>query len=290
MARAVYSNSDVYIFDDPLSALDAHIGRQVFNKCIKEELQGKTRILITNQLHFLPHVDQIILVSEGMVKEEGTFEELSKNGKLFQKMMENAGKMEEMDEQGKENEEKNSDEKISKEAANGVAEVNDLPNNAKKGKGRKSVLIKQEERETGVVSWNVLMRYKDALGGLWVVMILFICYLSTEVLRISSSTWLRVWTDQSTSKNYGPGYYILIYTLLGFGQVAVTLTNSFWLITSSLRAAIRLHDAMLNSILRAPMLFFHTNPIGRVINRFSKDIGDVDQQVANFMNMFLSQV
>ncbi|GKV41419.1 hypothetical protein SLEP1_g48956 [Rubroshorea leprosula] len=227
MARAVYSNSDVYIFDDPLSALDAHIGRQVFNKCIKEELQGKTRILITNQLHFLPHVDQIILVSEGMVKEEGTFEELSKNGKLFQKMMENAGKMEEMDEQGKENEEKNSDEKISKEAANGVAEVNDLPNNAKKGKGRKSVLIKQEERETGVVSWNVLMRYKDALGGLWVVMILFICYLSTEVLRISSSTWLRVWTDQSTSKNYGPGYYILIYTLLGFGQVCLQLVDSF---------------------------------------------------------------
>ncbi|GLT67383.1 hypothetical protein SLA2020_396970 [Shorea laevis] len=290
MARAVYSNSDVYIFDDPLSALDAHVGRQVFNKCIKEELQGKTRILVTNQLHFLPHVDQIILVSEGMIKEEGTFEELSKNGKLFQKMMENAGKMEEMDEQGKENEEKNSDEKISKEAANGVAEVNDLPNNAKKGKGRKSVLIKQEERETGVVSWNVLMRYKDALGGLWVVMILFICYLSTEVLRISSSTWLRVWTDQSTSKNYGPGYYILIYTLLGFGQVAVTLTNSFWLITSSLRAARRLHDAMLNSILRAPMLFFHTNPTGRVINRFSKDIGDIDRQVANFMNMFLGQV
>lgn len=290
MARAVYSNSDVYIFDDPLSALDAHVGRQVFNKCIKEELQGKTRILVTNQLHFLPHVDRIILVSEGMIKEEGTFEELSKNGKLFQRMMENAGKMEEMDEQGKENEAVNSDEKISKEAANVVVKTNDMSNQAKKGKLRKSVLVKQEERETGVISWNVLMRYKDALGGTWVVLILFTCYLSTEVLRILSSTWLRFWTDQSTSKNYGPAYYIIIYSLLAFGQVTVTLTNSFWLITSSLRAARRLHDGMLNAILRAPMLFFHTNPTGRVINRFSKDIGDIDRQVANFMNNFLGQV
>ncbi|GLT85719.1 hypothetical protein SLE2022_038990 [Rubroshorea leprosula] len=254
MARAVYSNSDVYIFDDPLSALDAHVGHQVFNKCIKEELQGKTRILVTNQLHFLPQVDQIILGSEGMIKEEGTFEELMENGKLFQNMMENAGKIE-----GKKSEENNLDEKIEKEAANGVAEMNDHP--SKGGKVCKSMLMKHEERETGVISWNVLVRYKDALGGLWVVMIFFTCYLSTEVLRI-----------------------------LVFGQVTVTLTNSFLLISSSLCAARRLHDAMLNSILRAPMLFFHTNPTGRVMNRFSRDIGCIDHKVANFMNMFLSLI
>ncbi|KAF7134965.1 hypothetical protein RHSIM_Rhsim08G0148600 [Rhododendron simsii] len=80
MARAVYSNADVYIFDDPLSALDARVGRQVFNDCIKEELRGKTRVLVTNQLHFLPQVDKISLINEGMVKEEGTFEELSRSG------------------------------------------------------------------------------------------------------------------------------------------------------------------------------------------------------------------
>ncbi|KAH6788300.1 multidrug resistance-associated protein 1 [Perilla frutescens var. frutescens] len=95
MARAVYSNSDVYVFDDPLSALDAHVGRQVFERCIKAELRGKTRVLVTNQLHFLSQVDRILLVHEGMVKEEGTFEELSNSGVLFQKLMENAGKMEE---------------------------------------------------------------------------------------------------------------------------------------------------------------------------------------------------
>lgn len=294
MARAVYSDSDVYIFDDPLSALDAHVSREVFNSCIKEELRGKTRILVTNQLHFLPQVDKIILVSEGMIKEEGTYEELSRNGRLFQKLMENAGKMEEMEEQSKEKaSEESFDLETSKPAINKVDYVNGLPSNpsyGKRGKGGRSVLIKQEERETGVVSWHVLMRYKDALGGLWVVMILFSCYLTTEVLRILSSTWLSVWTDQSTSRSFKPGFFIVIYALLGFGQVTVTLANSFWLIKSSLHAAKNLHNAMLKSILRAPILFFHTNPSGRVINRFAKDLGDIDRNVASFMNMFLGQV
>ncbi|KAG8652165.1 ABC transporter C family member 2 isoform X1 [Manihot esculenta] len=290
MARAVYSNSDVYIFDDPLSALDAHVGQQVFDKCIKGELSRKTRVLVTNQLHFLSQVDRIILVHEGMVKEEGTFEELSNNGVLFQKLMENAGKMEEYVED-KENGETVDLKPSSKPVANG--EMNDLPKNAtetKKRKEGKSILIKQEERETGVVSWKVLMRYKNALGGAWVVMILFMCYVMTEVLRVSSSTWLSNWTDQGTTKIHGPIYYNLIYSLLSIGQVLVTLLNSYWLIISSLYAARRLHDAMLNSILRAPMVFFHTNPLGRIINRFAKDLGDIDRNVAVFVNMFLGQV
>nr|AIU41637.1 ABC transporter family protein [Hevea brasiliensis] len=290
MARAVYSNSDVYIFDDPLSALDAHVARQVFDKCIKGELSAKTRVLVTNQLHFLSQVDRIMLVHEGMVKEEGTFEELSNNGMLFQKLMENAGKMEEYVEE-KENGETFDLKTSSKPIANGA--MNDLRKNAtetKKRKEGKSILIKQEERETGVVSWNVLMRYKNALGGAWVVLILFMCYVLTEVLRVSSSTWLSNWTDQGTTKIHGPLYYNLIYSLLSFGQVMVTLLNSYWLIISSLYAARRLHDAMLNSILRAPMVFFHTNPLGRIINRFAKDLGDIDRNVAPFVNMFLGQV
>ncbi|XP_051129037.1 ABC transporter C family member 12-like isoform X2 [Andrographis paniculata] len=288
MARAVYSDSDVYIFDDPLSALDAHVAWQVFNNCIKEALGGKTRVLVTNQLHFLPQVDRIILVAEGKVKEEGTFEELSKNGSLFKKLMENAGKMEE---HMIENEDSvNSSHEPSFLSSVDINETSkDGVSNSKMKEGR-TVLIKQEERETGIVSWNVLMRYKNAVGGLWVVVILFTCYILTETLRVSSSTWLSVWTKQSTSEGYSPGFYILVYAILSFGQVLVTLTNSFWLITSSLSAAKRLHDSMLFSILRAPMVFFHTNPVGRVINRFSKDLGDVDRNVASLVNMFLSQL
>lgn len=289
MARAVYSNSDVYIFDDPLSALDAHVGRQVFEKCIKEELSAKTRVLVTNQLHFLSQVDRIILVHDGEIKEEGTFEELSERGPMFQKLMENAGKMEDYTEA--KHDEANNDKNAPKSVANGVLNQKSKDTaDPQKPKEGKSVLIKQEERETGVVSWNVLMRYKNALGGTWVVMILLTCYITTEVLRVSSSTWLSTWTDVSSSKRHGSGFYNLVYALLSFGQVLITLINSYCLIISSLYAAKRLHDAMLNSVLRAPMVFFHTNPLGRIINRFAKDLGDIDRNVAIFGNMFLSQV
>ncbi|XP_047166488.1 ABC transporter C family member 12-like [Vigna umbellata] len=289
IARAVYSNSDVYIFDDPLSALDAHIAQEVFRNCIKEGLRGKTRVLVTNQLHFLPQVDKIILVSEGMIKEQGTFEELSKCGRLFQRLMENAGKMEQ---QADNNGDTESHDKDTNLPLNNEAIV-ELPSDAsfeKKGKLRKSVLVKKEERETGVVSWKVIMRYKSALGGLWVVSILFGCYTLTEVLRISSSTWLSVWTSQDSTADNNPAYFLLIYTLFSFGQVSVALANSYWLIVSSLRAAKRLHNAMLDKILRAPMLFFQTNPVGRIINRFAKDTGDIDTNVFNLVNMFLGQV
>ncbi|KAH6773481.1 multidrug resistance-associated protein 2 [Perilla frutescens var. frutescens] len=289
MARAVYSDSDVYIFDDPLSALDANVARQVFNNCIKEALGGKTRVLVTNQLHFLPQVDRIILVSEGMVKEEGTFEELSQNGVLFKKLMENAGKMEEhMHDNGEGMDLSDESPLLSSDP-----DLNEVPKDVvstRKIKEGRSVLIKQEEREMGIVSWKVLMRYKNALGGLLAVMIFLTCYTLTEILRVSSSTWLSVWTKQSTSESYVPAFYILVYAILSFGQVLVTLTNSFWLITSSLKAARRLHDSMLSSILRAPMVFFHTNPIGRVINRFSKDLGDIDRNVAGLVNGFLNQL
>lgn len=124
---------------------------QVFEKCIKEELQGKTRVLVTNQLHILPQVDRIILVSDGMVKEEGTFEQLSKDGPLFQKLMKNAGKMEHGITES-ESKMKRSSEPVT----NGVPTELLIDSNTRKD--GKSVLIKQEERETGIVSWKVLTR------------------------------------------------------------------------------------------------------------------------------------
>ncbi|CAM8928973.1 unnamed protein product [Rhodiola kirilowii] len=191
-------------------------------------------------------------MSKVMVVEEGTYEQLSKDGILFKfkELMKNAGKIENF-------------ESI-------------------------SVLIKEEERETGVISWKVLTSYKNALRGLWAVGALLICYVSIEVFRVSSSLWLSTWTKNSSTSTCRPHYCILIYTLLSLGQVVVTLASSYWLIIISLSASKRLHDSMLCSILRAPMLFFHTNPCGRLINRVAKDIGNIDRDVASRTNMFLS--
>jgi hypothetical protein len=66
-----------------------------------------------------------------------------------------------------------------------------------------------------------ICRYNNALGGVWVVSILFLCYLLTEVFRVSRSTWLSFWTNQSTLESYRPGYFIFVYGLLSFGQVCL---------------------------------------------------------------------
>lgn len=128
---------------------------QVFKNCIKEELQGKTRVLVTNQLHFLPQVDRIILVSEGMVKEDGTFEKLLEHGTLFPKLMENAGKTESY---GSETEYGPNFDNESPQSSNIMHELQKDVTSATKRKAGKSVLIRQEERETGIINWNVLMR------------------------------------------------------------------------------------------------------------------------------------
>jgi len=73
----------------------------------------------------------------------------------------------------------------------------------------------------GLYSYWLLnpFRYKNALGGTWVVLVLFGCYFSTEALRVSSSTWLSHWTDQSAVDGYNPAFYNLIYAALSLGQV-----------------------------------------------------------------------
>jgi ABC-type multidrug transport system fused ATPase/permease subunit len=91
IARAIYANADVFLFDDPLSALDMHVAHEVFDKCLRQELRGKTRVLVTNQLHFLTHVDKIVLVHQGEIKEQGTYDELLISGPLFKELMEKAG-------------------------------------------------------------------------------------------------------------------------------------------------------------------------------------------------------
>lgn len=88
VARAVYADADVYLFDDPLSALDSKVGRQVFRACIAGELAGKTRLLVTNQLQYVPEADKVVVLKEGRIVEAGTYADLisRKNGVLAEMM------------------------------------------------------------------------------------------------------------------------------------------------------------------------------------------------------------
>ncbi len=87
LARAVYQHSDIYLLDDPLSAVDAHVGQAIFNNCVRDYLEGTTRVLVTHQLQYLPYVDQIIVLKKGEIVEMGTYEQLMSHGLDFSALM-----------------------------------------------------------------------------------------------------------------------------------------------------------------------------------------------------------
>ncbi|KAI5055599.1 hypothetical protein GOP47_0029120 [Adiantum capillus-veneris] len=292
IARAVYADADVFIFDDPLSALDAHVASQVFDLCIQEELSKKTRVLVTNQLHFLSHVDNIFLVHGGEIKEQGTYKELIETGPVFKQLMENSGKMEEGPKINSHLQHFETSAPPNVKPYNESEERNRVayPIDILKKREGKSTLVRSEERETGIISWSVLNRYQEALGGCWVVCVFYVCYVLVEASRASSSAWLSVWTGPASSKVYGAFFYTGVYALFSLLQIFTTLSNSLLIISRSFLAAQCLHNNMLSAILRAPMTFFNSNPIGRIINRFAKDTADIDRSLASSANMFLGSM
>lgn len=88
LARAVYRNADIYLLDDPLSAVDSQVGKQMFDECINGYLQNKIVILITHQLQYLRHVDQIAIMGDGEILARGSFDELASTGLDFAKVLE----------------------------------------------------------------------------------------------------------------------------------------------------------------------------------------------------------
>jgi len=84
LARGVYNDADIFLFDDPLSAVDAHVGKKIFEECINGHLKGKTRIFVTHQLQFLPKGDNIIVLKDGKIQASGSYQShIDQNGILL---------------------------------------------------------------------------------------------------------------------------------------------------------------------------------------------------------------
>ncbi|KAK2960698.1 Multidrug resistance-associated protein [Blattamonas nauphoetae] len=80
LARAVYSDRDIVVLDDPLSAVDAHVGRFLIDECILGRLKGKTVVLMTNQIQFLDRADKVVVLKDGKIVGDGKFAELKEGG------------------------------------------------------------------------------------------------------------------------------------------------------------------------------------------------------------------
>ena len=80
LARACYAGADVYLLDDPLSAVDSHVARHLFEQCIVGALGGSSRVLVTHKLELLPHADHVVVMRDGRAAFQGTYKELLSSG------------------------------------------------------------------------------------------------------------------------------------------------------------------------------------------------------------------
>ncbi|KAE8844846.1 hypothetical protein PTNB85_03111 [Pyrenophora teres f. teres] len=271
IARAIYFNADIVLMDDPLSAVDAHVGRHIMDNAICGLLKDKCRILATHQLHVLSRCDRIIWVDQGQVKAVDTFDNLMAHNADFVQVMSSTAKEEE---KGEEEEEVDEDE--------AEAEVKSTKKQRKQKK--QAALMQQEERATKSVSWEVWIEYIKAGGGIWVGPLIFILLVLSQGANIVTSLWLSYWT--SDKFGYSEGAYIGAYAAFGLSQALFMFLFSFSVSIFGTRAGkVMLHRAI-TRVLRAPMSFFDTTPLGRITNRFSKDIDVMDNTITDSIRMY----
>ncbi|KAM0251495.1 hypothetical protein ACHAQJ_008163 [Trichoderma viride] len=274
IARAIYFDSDIVLMDDPLSAVDAHVGRHIFDNAILGLLKDKCRILATHQLWVLSRCDRIVWMEAGKIQAVDTFENLMRDDKGFQDLMETTAvekKEEEVDEED--------DEKLKQLVLTDTAEARKAKKN-KKG----AALMQQEERPEASVPWSVYGAYVRASGTILnAPLVIFILVLS-QGANIMTSLWLSYWTSDKFGMS--TGQYIGIYAALGAVQAILMFLFSVMLsILGTTSSKVMLREAVFR-VLRAPMSFFDTTPLGRITNRFSRDVDVMDNNLTDAIRMY----
>ncbi|XP_064349098.1 ATP-binding cassette sub-family C member 4 isoform X1 [Camelus dromedarius] len=307
LARAVYQDADIYLLDDPLSAVDAEVSRHLFELCICQALHGKITILVTHQLQYLKAASQILILKDGEMVQKGTYTEFLKSGVDFGSILK------------KENEEAEAS------AAPGTPTLRNrtfseasiwsqqssrpsLKDGTPEGPDTKDiqVTLPEESRSEGKVGFKAYKNYFTAGAHWFIIIFLILLNIAAQASYILQDWWLSYWANQQGALNItvnGKGnetekldlnWYLGIYSGLTVATVLFGLARSllvFYVLVSSSQT---LHNKMFESILRAPVLFFDRNPIGRILNRFSKDIGHMDDLLPltflDFIQTFLQVI
>ncbi|KAJ5216416.1 ABC multidrug transporter [Penicillium cinerascens] len=266
IARAIYFDSPIILLDDPLSAVDAHVGRHLFDRAICGLLGNKCRILATNRHDILCRCDKVIWMDEGRIKAVDTYDNLIASNSQFSELMASNTR----DEAGgggpsaqQSPTELTTDEKILEPAS----------------------LIQDEDRSVLSIDWSVYIAYIRASGSIWYGIIPFFLLAIAQSANILTNLWLSYWTDGKFSLS--KGQYIGIYIAFGVIQAALMFLFSLSVSMLATRASRTMMGKALAGVLRAPMSFFDTTPLGRIINRFSKDVDTMDNALADAIRMYL---
>ncbi|CAF0837577.1 unnamed protein product [Brachionus calyciflorus] len=315
LARALYSEADIFLFDDTLSAVDGTVAKNIIKNCINGYLKDKTRILITHQVHHLETADKIYVLRDGIVQAEGTYNELLRSHLAALSSMEDAesaGDFDSMEEKPKEIEIKPKDDKLMSE---------DLK--------AKQEMIKKEREEVqqkGAVGWNSYVAYFTAGAGYFGIISIILLFLAAQGMTIAADYWLSIWSNNeedyknkqeniktcledlnskelnctvilsNVDPNLDPTKINLIYDnrtssyhiyiiLVAVSFIVVTVRSIafFMLCVSNSKNT---YQKLFSSVRDTCIRFFDLNPIGRILNRFSKDTNNMDEMLTLYLYEF----
>uniref|UniRef100_A0A3B3TV55 ABC-type glutathione-S-conjugate transporter n=1 Tax=Poecilia latipinna TaxID=48699 RepID=A0A3B3TV55_9TELE len=318
LARAAYSQADIFLLDDPLSAVDSHVGKHLFDKVIGPNglLKDKTRILVTHGVSFLPWVDEVVVLVNGRVSEVGSYQSLRASKGAFSEFLDTYGteqiEVSLIKKRVRENNQGTTGEfgraslpgKIQAEEDNGSYNQSICLSLDSEAKQRKHVFgvfycLKMECHFPGVcflfdmqVKFSVWLQYVQAMGWGYAFWALFI-YVMQNVAFIGQNLWLSDWTNDAVeyyNQTYSPkkrDTRVGVFGALGMAQGLFVFLGTLLLTNAAVNASRLLHSRLLNNVLRVPMVFFDTTPLGRILNRFAKDIFTIDEIIPHLFSSWI---
>ncbi|XP_073695376.1 multidrug resistance-associated protein 1 isoform X1 [Garra rufa] len=311
VARAVYCNCAVYLLDDPLSAVDAHVGKHIFEKVIGPQglLQDRTRVLVTHGLSFLPQADLILVMVDGEITEMGSYTELLGRQGAFAEFLRTYTntEQEEVEEsvgdavprKGLENggpaallgQSQNSLNAAGTGKTPQKTEPNDVAATKKTKSAEAARLTEADKANTGRVKLSVFWEYMKAIGlplSIFSIFLFFCHHLSS----LGSNYWLSLWTDDPVVNNTQPNRKMRlgVYGALGLSQGIAVFCYSVAVSVGGILASRYLHQTMLYNVLRSPMSFFERTPSGNLVNRFAKETDTIDSVIPSIIKMFMGSM
>ncbi|KAL6996353.1 ATP-binding cassette sub- C member 8 [Sarracenia purpurea var. burkii] len=280
LARAVYNDADIYLLDDPFSAVDAHTAAILFNDCVMTALEKKTVILVTHQVEFLSQVDKILVIEGGEITQSGSYTELLMIGTAFEQLVNaHRNSVTALDPRSNENRSEhqngNADRPeetirkahLSKENSEGEISGKDPP---------RIQLTEDEEKEIGDVGWKPFFDYIVVSKGLFFVSSSVIAQSAFVALQAGSSYWLAF---AIKIPNLSSGVLIGVYAVISTISTFFVYLRSRFTALLGLKASKAFFSGFVDSIFSAPMLFFDSTPVGRILTRASSDFSVLDFDV-----------
>ncbi len=166
------------------AAVDSHVAHHLLEKCILGALAEKTRVLITHHLEVLPHADYILVMEDGAVTQQGTYETLRRAGGTFTELMDEYG---------------NAADETSEEAPKAKEKKKDTKDNGEKKEGSGVKLMQDEERNTGSVDWSVYVAYAKAMGANGWLLVAATLLILAQCSQVGNTLFLGFWSGQSIS-------------------------------------------------------------------------------------------